>query len=66
MASVTARLSMMGDDGYGEQEKDANSQLVELDKGDDHDDWLIRSDSPLLTHNIQFHMFQYDDAWLKS
>ena len=33
MASVTARLSMMGESGYGEPEKDANSVSIELDKG---------------------------------
>ncbi|XP_077996491.1 integrator complex subunit 7-like [Glandiceps talaboti] len=34
MASVTARLSMMGmESGYGEPEQDANTALMELDKG---------------------------------
>lgn len=33
MASVTARLSVLGDNLYGDQEKDANSLLMELDKG---------------------------------
>ena len=31
--AVSARMSLFADNGYGEQEKDANSQLVELDKG---------------------------------
>jgi len=33
MASVTARLSVLGDNLYGDQERDANSLLMELDKG---------------------------------
>ncbi|GAB6026056.1 hypothetical protein CHUAL_012262 [Chamberlinius hualienensis] len=33
MASVTARLSVLGESGYGEKEQDANSALTELDKG---------------------------------
>lgn len=33
MASVTARLSVLGENGYGEPEQDANSALTELDKG---------------------------------
>lgn len=33
MASVTARLTVLGDNLYGDQERDANSLLMELDKG---------------------------------
>ena len=33
MASVTARLSVLGENLYGDEEKDANSLLMDLDKG---------------------------------
>lgn len=33
MASVTARLSVFGENGYNEPDQDANSALTELDKG---------------------------------
>lgn len=33
MASVAARLGVLGENGYGEPEQDANSALTELDKG---------------------------------
>ena len=34
--AVAARLSMIGESGYGEPEKDANSVLMDLDKGFDY------------------------------
>uniref|UniRef100_T1J6J8 Integrator complex subunit 7 n=1 Tax=Strigamia maritima TaxID=126957 RepID=T1J6J8_STRMM len=33
MASISARLTVIGENGYGEPEQDANSALTELDKG---------------------------------
>ena len=35
MAAVGSRLTLGAESGTGEQEKDANSQLIELDKGEE-------------------------------
>lgn len=51
MSSATSRLSSFGTDvGYGEQEHDANSALLELDKGEDYQSCLCRISTILIAH----------------